>query len=453
MRGSERPYLQPDGAELDCAYFLSETEYAPGFLRLPNPEETGRLRILEEVPKFSASDAPSLEPIPLKLMDGKGGGIDACLLDCFVSSSTFSSPLRPMFPIALAVNEALVGSQDAEVEYQAATVRCAGLLGFLGSPALNPSRAVELGRSGMQRASASIPGLSLSLREGVEVDEREATELSLRWYGEIGLEGSPRPLQDWAKALVEHLCLYALLTDQPLRPGQIFAEGQSGRVDFYASWPAGAAPGSREPLATLPAIGPGFTDIVGNWQRLLQEAHDFVDHVLGFQLFREDLPITDLLLSLSRALELYFDFSPRFDSRYRPRPEHAALVDKAIESLPETIEQDDREWMKDALSRSNQKRVVAQIEAILADLGTEVTATCGIDDAAKFAATAKAARNHYTHPTGPPRQNVPAGRDLVIHVNRLWFLARACILVELGLTRDDIALVLQRSARRQYLIR
>lgn len=454
MHRSQRPYLRPDGGELDCAYILSEEEYAPGFLRLPSPHDTGEVRFLENVPDLAdAFSQPTLDPVPITLMDGKGSGTDACLLESFVISTRHSSPLRPMFPIALTVNQAIVGTSDPEAEYATATVRCPSLVGFLGNPVLDPSRAAELGRSGLQRAAAEIPGLKVSLREGVEVDDRQTTELSLRWYGEIVLEGAPRSLQAWSETLAEHLCLYALLIDRPLRPAQIFADSRTGRVDFFASWPDGSAPESRKPLAILPEIDHAFTAVVGNWQRLLEEAHDLVDHVVGFQLHSEGQTITDLLLSLSRTLELYFDFSPRFDGRYRPRSEHAKLVTEAIERLTETIAEDDREWMKEALMRSNQKRVVAQTEAILDDLGGDILSACRIDDAAEFAARAKAARNHYTHPTAPPKSNVPDGRGLLIHVNQLWFLARACILIELGFTRHDVALVLQRSARRGYLLR
>lgn len=53
MAGRQRPYLEPDGDEIDCAYFVGESEYVSGFLRLPNPSDVGRVRFLEDVPELA----------------------------------------------------------------------------------------------------------------------------------------------------------------------------------------------------------------------------------------------------------------------------------------------------------------------------------------------------------------------------------------------------------------
>jgi hypothetical protein len=453
MGVKQRPYLEANGDEVDCACFLSESEYASGFLRLPNPTDTGRVRFLEDVPDLArAQGAPSLDPVAVTLPDGKGGGTDACLLDSFVSSTRFSAPLQPQFPITLAVNSVLVGSSNPKRHYEEAKLRCPELMGFFAGPDLRPERAVELGTQGALRAAVETDALRLGLREGVEVHPQGSPEVRLRWYGEVVLAGTTCTLAEWAELLVEHLCLFAFLCDQPLRPGHIYADGDPARVDFYASWPEPAAPRRTVPLVLLPEVEDRLEVVVAGWSALLKKAHDLVDHVVNFQLFREQGTWTDQLLSLSRCLELYFDYSPRFDSKYRPTAKHRVLVDEVTDLLPSTFAGEHGDWIRGALSNANQKRLVAQVEAILGGLGPDVLAACEVGDAAAFARRVKAARNHYTHPSGPPDDDVPDGRDLVIHVNRLWFVVRACILHELGFRRDEIATCLAQSAR-YYLLK
>jgi hypothetical protein len=453
MRSKQRPYLEPDGEEVDCAYFLNESEYVSGFLRLPNPTDTGRVRFLEDVPDLAQLQSkPSLDPVAVTLPDGKGGGTDACLLDSFVSATRFSAPLQPQFPITLTVNSVVVGSSDPERDFEEAKLSCPGLVDFFAGPSLTPQRAVELGSRGALLVTVETDTLRLDLREGVQVDDGASPEVRLRWYGELVIAGARRPLTEWAELLVEHLCLFAFLCDQPLRPRHIYADGDPGRVDFYASWPESAAPRRTLPLAVLPEIEDRVESIVAGWSALLEGAHDLVDHVVNFQLFREQGTWPDHLLSLSRCLELYFDYSSRFDSKYRPTAEHRVLVDEVTNMLPSEFGEEHGDWIRGALFNANQKRLVAQVEAILATLGSDVLAACGVGEASEFARRVKAARNHYTHPSGAPGGDVPDGRNLVMHVNRLWFVVRACILHELGFGRDEIAMRLTRSGR-QYLLK
>jgi hypothetical protein len=452
MASGRRPYLVPDGDEVDCAYFLTKSEYVSGFLRLPRPSHTGRMRFLEDAPDLSrAQDKPLLEPVPVTLPDGKGGGTEGCLLNSFVSATRFSAPMQPQFPLALAVNQVIVGSSDPEQRYASAQLRCPELVRFFDGLDLTPERAIEIGSFGVARGGGETGGVALELREGVEIDGGNAPDVAMRWYGEIVLTGAQRPVEEWAEALVERLCLFAFLCDQPLRPGQIYAEADTGRVDFYASWPEAAAPSSNPPLFLLSETHDLLAKVLTGWDALLDGAHDLLDHLSEFQLFRESGTMIDQVLSLSRCLELYFDFSPRFDSKYRPTNEHREIVEEVIAALPQVLRDRHGEWVRDSLLNANQRRVVAQLEAILMDLGPEVIAACGVDDAAAFARRAKAARNHYTHPSGSVDKEVPEGRDLVIHINRLWFLIRACVLRELGFEDEEIVARLVRSGRRYLL--
>jgi hypothetical protein len=452
MAKDRRPYLVPDGDEVDCAYFLTDEEYVSGFLRLPRPAHTGRMRFLEDAPELSGSqEKPLLDPVAVTLPDGKGGGTEGCLLNSFVSATRFSAPIQPQFPLTLTVNQVLVGSSDPARGYGGARLRCPELVRFFDGLDLTPERAVEIGAFGIIRGAARTGEMEMELREGVEVDDRFGPAVALRWYGEIALAGDPRPVDQWAQELVEWLCLFAFLCDRPFRPGQIFAEDETGRTDYYASWPEAAAPSGNPSLFLLPETDGSLTTILAGWKGLLDGAHDLLDHLSEFQLFRERSTMIDQVLSLSRCLELYFDFSPRFDSKYRPSAEHKAIVEEVIAALPETLRDRHGEWVRGSLMNSNQRRLVAQLEAILVDLGPEVTAACGVDDTVAFAVRAKATRNHYTHPSGPPDKGVPQGRDLVIHINRLWFLVRACVLRELGFKDEEIVAGLVGSGRRYLL--
>ncbi|HEX3240621.1 MAG TPA: HEPN domain-containing protein [Solirubrobacterales bacterium] len=453
MRGRARPHIEADGTELDSAYFLTDNEYVSGFLRLPTATDVGRMRFLEDVPPLASDhDVPTLPPVPITLLDGKGGGTDACLLGSFVSWSRFSAPLQPQYPLALTVNAVLVGSADGERAYDRAVLRCPQLLEFLDISGLTLERAVELGSGGTRHASAKIDALCVELREGVEIREKHPTEQALRWYGEIYVEGQPRRLEDWAEPLADQLALFALLADQPFRPGRIYTDSETGRVEFYATWPEAEAPRGTEPLFLLPEIAPRFEQVVAGWSKLLTDAHDLVDHLIDFQIHREHLTAADQLLSLARCLELCFDHGDRFDSTHRPSGEHRALVEEALGHFPTPFSESHGAWIRESLLASNRKRLAAQLEAVLDDLGPEVCGACQIEDPATFAGTAKDARNHYTHPTGPPKASVPKGRDLIICVNRLWFLARAAVLVELGFERCEVAAALRRSSR-HYLLR
>jgi hypothetical protein len=62
-------------------------------------------------------------------------------------------------------------------------------------------------------------------------------------------------------------------------------------------------------------------------------------------------------------------------------------------------------------------------------------------------------RNYFTHPSGDGAQKAPEGRELVVLQHRAWFLLRACILREMGLSEAEIAERLFAASQSHYLIR
>ena len=47
-------------------------------------------------------------------------------------------------------------------------------------------------------------------------------------------------------------------------------------------------------------------------------------------------------------------------------------------------------------------------------------------------------RNNYIHPTIQPSPKVMAGDELVLYTRALGWLVRAALIVELGMSRDDL---------------
>lgn len=443
----ELAYIKPSGGEVDCAYYPKPGEYIRGFLRLPHLGDSGRIRFVEDVHEFHGED---LAAIPISLLDGSAG-TPACLLDCFMTSHTFSMPTPPAFPLTLLVNGAIVGTDDSTATYEGATVRSKGLLDFLGSSAISPEAVAAAGVVREERATAAREGWDLTLSEVAEM-ATETDSASLDWHGEITVTGAAERLDDWGETLNEMLLLFAVLTDRPVAPDRMYALQGADRVELYLAWTERSAPRRTIVPFTLADIEDRFDDVVRRWRALLEHAKDFVNHVVEFQSGRGKLTQPDQVLLLVRSLELYHAFADRFESNVRPRPEHKAIVREVAARVPGEIADSHGEWIKGALSEANRKRLVAQVIDVLDDLGVDVTAQCRIADTSEFATIAKNTRNHYTHPTGPAPSDVPEGRELIMLVNKLWFVVRACVFIELGFDRDEIAGALKRSGSKHYLL-
>lgn len=442
-----RPYIRPGGDEIDCAYDVSAEEYARGFLRLPSTieGEVGRLRFTEDVHRLHGSD---LDAIPFYLLDN-ATGTRACALDCFVSRHRIQTPTPPPFPLELVVNAVLIGSDDASQQYPEGVLRCAGLVRFLDGLELSPSD-VTSGKVHAERARATGEDWAITLAESIQMDQT-ASELSIRWRGELAAHSESKTAPDWGRTLTQTLHLFSFLGDSALCPDQICAVDGPRRVDYYASWPEPKEYGQAVPLVTLAHVGDQFGDIVANWRRLRTDAEDLLYYLAEFQLHRERLTLRDSLLVLVRCLELYHAHGRRFTSTNLSKEKHRALVKQIAEALPSELAEN-LPWIKNAVTEANRKRLADQIKDVLTHLGAEIVARCRVDDAALFASTAAKARNRFTHPAGKEPKGIPEGRDLVVFTNRLWFVVRACVLLELGLSREDVAAALQRSAQRHYLL-
>lgn len=442
------PFDVEPGAEVDCAYYVSPDRYVRGFLRVPSLTQGGSLRLTEHVPNLT-DFGDVLDPIPIILLDG-GSGTPGCLLSCFVSRHQITFPTPAPFPLELFVNEAIIGIDEPERAVGRAAIQSSGLSAFFGSSHQTIEQAAARGFDSVERAVVAGPDYTLTLNELVSAQE-DGPSIVMTWSGELILEGDARPLQDWSGPLHRHLVLFAFLLDQPLAPNRIYAEIDGTQTDHYAAWGKRMAPVKTAPLATLDHIADRLDSVVGGWQRLNDEASAFLDHVVWFQLYRKRQLLSDQVLWLIRCLELYHAYSARFVSVVRPKKEQRAFSKQVVESLPDDLRDQHGEWIRSTLAEANRKRLVMQITDVLEDLGLDAVQSCRVADVSDFASLAKRTRNYYTHPSSVLPDDVPRGRDLHILVQRLWFIVRGCVLVELGLTRDETSAALSRSAQKYLL--
>jgi hypothetical protein len=398
---SPRPYIEP-GAEVDCAHFPNPNEYIRGFLRLPSVTETGRVRFTEDIPGFDLS-ADLVPALPIRLLDG-GKGTPGCLLDTFVSHHSMWIPTPSPFPLVLFVNEAIIGSDDAERRYSGAAVQCRGLLDFLGTKELTLDQAAG-GAMRVARARATGDDHETVLYECVAIDEDD-TDALVRSYGTLVITGEAKSLTDWSRELNEVLLLFAVLADKPLVPDRISADERNAAIDYYAAWQETSAPSHTVPLLTLPQVEDNFSSMVNRWRALRDKAPDLVDNVVEFQCQRSRYTAHDGALMLFRCLELYHSYCERFESVVRGKSEHRAIVRAVREGLADELAVEHGEWIELALKAANRKRLVEQVKDILDDLGPAVVERCFIADPANFASVAKTARNYFTHDgTSPDRRS------------------------------------------------
>lgn len=448
MTASDAPEIAND--ELDCVVPVSTHKWVRGFVRLPSDSDTGRLRLVEDIPGIEIrGEIP--EPLPFVIQDS-GAGTPACVTDGFVVHHGISMPIPAAFPLVIHINEAIVGTDEADDRYVQATVESAGLLDFFGRAQISQGDAATNTSVDVERIAAEFGGLKLDASE-VTSRQVDDTRLTVDWGARIALSGNPLTLTDWTDPLVKALGLFSFCLDQPLIPERILAPTDRGEIELRIGWRQAAAPLSTVPLLTMQTLQTPITTIAEGWWALWQKAPHLLDHVNAFQLRRDNLTLDDKLLVLARTLELFHAYAPRMRSAVRPKAVHKEIRDRVISSLPGDVA-DNADWIKKSLNESNRKRLATQIEDILDDLGHEVLNACGIQNTGKeFGGVLAATRNQFTHPKRRVPKKVPEGRDLLVLIHRLWFVVRACIMVELGLPRQEIAEALERSSMKHYLIR
>lgn len=435
--------------ERDCVVPIGEDEWVRGFIRLPSDSATGRLRLVDEVPGIEIRNELT-EPLFFIIQDS-GTGTPGFVIDGFVVRHGISMPVPAAFPLEVSINKALVGVEDADVKFGKASVASTDLLDFFGSAEINQEDAATHQSIDRRRIVASYGSRGLEVAETTSRTV-DGTRLTVDWSGRISLSGDPLLLSDWADPLFQVLGFFSFCIDRPLIPERLFATGNGADVELHVGWREAAAPLSTAPLVTERTLETPVSALVDGWSELWEESPHLMQHVAAFQLRRDNLTLDDKLLVLVRTLELFHARAERMKSSIRTKVEHKRFRDAVVASLPDELA-GSAEWIKKSLNESNRKRLAAQIEDIVVDLGPEVISACGISGTAKeFGGVVAATRNQFTHPKKKVPKKVPEGRELLVLIHRLWFLVRAAIMDEIGMANREVVQALEGSSTKHYIV-
>jgi ApeA N-terminal domain 1 len=440
---------QKPGAEVDCLVRQGDSSSVRGFLTLPGTDIPGELKLASDLP--GSFDLEDVAPMRLVLQDA-GAGTLACISDGFVVHHGISMPTPAAYPLRIHVNEVIIGADDPGTLAGEGFLDCKELLDFFRDPEIDPADAVAQNFVAKERLSLPFGECRAKVEE-ISRRDLGQSEVAVDFTGRLTLQGGQRGPHEWTDPLTQAIGFFSFCLDRPLGFDWIGCVGTDEPITLYASWRPRAAP-----INTVPLLREGSIDshrlrtAASSWADLWRKAPHLMDYILAFQLRREALTVDGRLMVLVRTLELYHGYAPRFRSTLRSRSDNRELRNAILSALPPSAKSAES-WLGDAINESNRKRLSMQLEEILDDLGSQITQASGISGSpSSFARSVAKTRNFFTHPKKDVPKGVPQGIELLEMVHRLWFVARACVLVELGLPRDFVAAALTESARRHYLV-
>jgi hypothetical protein len=437
------------GTEINCLVIQDDAASVRGFLTLPGTDISGELKLASDLP--GSFDLEDVAPMRLVLQDGHAGTL-GCISDGFVVHHGISLPTPAAYPLRIHVNEAILGIDDPDLPVNKGYLDCRALMEFFREPEIDLVDAA--GQNTITKPRLSLPFGRFRM-EIEEISTRNLSDsgISVDFTGRLSLEGEPRSLHDWIGPLTKAIGFFSFWLDRPLTFDSIGSMDGDGSNALYATWRKPAAPIDTVPLFRDGSIGgPTLRVASSAWADLWTQAPQLMEHVLAFQLRRDSLTLDDRLLVLARTLERYHGYVSRFKSTIRSRSRNRELRDAIVGSLPDSA-RTEAVWLGDAINEANRKRLSMQLEEILSDLGPEIMDASGISMGPRsFAKSVVKTRNFFTHPKKKAPAGVSQGFALLEMVHRLWFITRACILVELGLPRDHVAAALNNSAQRHYLV-
>jgi hypothetical protein len=445
--------VRQPGEEIDCLATVGAGEPVRSFLRLPSQEDAGRLRMVETGGILFGAEH-ELGPVTLSVLEGLDP-TPACLPRCYVSGLRLNMPVTAAFPAELAVNSAVIGSEDADARYSELSISTHAGVWFADRETTSLQEIAAHSGARAERASVPFGRHRLQLFEIATIDNSgEEAEVKIKWWLELVLSGPAKTLEEWKAMVMPSLALISFCLDRPLMPERIHTIVGTRVIDYHLRWRENSAPSHRGGLLTLDGLKDRFTDVAAAWAAIHEREPELLRAVVEYQLRRDARIPGDRFLLVARCLELYFGFGDRFETVMRPSAEHKELVERVVGSLPAGIAEREGEWIEKLLANANRASLLDQMRRILGSFGGEVLRFCGIPaDREEFARTVRDARNHLTHPSSDPRERVPEGRELVVLEHRLWFLLRACLLREMGFREPEIVEVLARAGQSYYLIR
>jgi hypothetical protein len=437
------------GTELNCLVEHGEGSPVRGFLTLPGTDISGELRLASDLPAPVALD----DVVPLRfVLQDVGADVPGCISNGFLVHHEVRLPTPPAFPLRIHVNEVVLGVEDPDTHLGEGFLDCKDLLGFFRTPEIKLGDAAEQDLITKTRLTLPFGDLRLKVEETSQRDVGESS-LAVDFTARLSLQGEARTAHSWASPLTRAIGFFSFCLDRPMGFDWIGASQNGDRVTLFASWRSRTAPTNTVPILRSSSVNEEELAVAAtSWSDLWTQAPPLMDHIQALQMRRDGLTIDDRLMVLTRTLELYHRHATRFQSAVRSPSENKELREAILSCLPDST-RTAAPWLGDAINEANRKRLSLLLEEILDDLGPEVAKACGISGrASTFAKSVARARNFFTHPKKKVRKGIPHGLELLEMVHRLWFIVRACVLVELGFPRTFIASALTESARRHYLV-
>lgn len=451
------PDLRKPGEAIDCMATVGDGEPVRGFLQLPSAAGPGLLRMVAPGGVEFGDDTlnqVTLNQVTLSLLEGHDSA-PACLPNCYVRTVRFGTPEITPYPVEIAINSAVVGSDDAEKTYPTISISTHRGVRLLDGEASSTLDVVTNRALRAERVLVPFSDHHMQLLEiGTQDNSNDEAEVTVRWWMEIVLTGPPKTLAEWMEFVMPSLCLISFCLDEPLSPERIHTIDGSQVVDLHVRWRENSAPSRPAPLMTLDKVGDRFAQVADSWGRIQQESPELMWQLIEYQLRRGHRITADQFVLVARCLELYFSCSPRFESVMRPPDEHRQLVAEVMEGMAPELREREGEWIERNLLNSNRASLLDQVRRVLDSFGGEVLRFCGIpEDHEEFAKTVRDTRNYFTHFSSDRPARVPDGKALIVLQHRVWFLLRACLLRDMGFDESEIVERLNDAGQRYYLIR
>lgn len=311
------PDLREPGEVIDCMARVGDGEPVRAFLQLPSQAGLGLLRMVEPGGVGFGDDA--LEEVTLSLLEGHDA-TPACLPNCYVKSVRLGIPETTPFPAELAINSAIVGSENPDQTYPALSISTHRGVRLLDRDFTSTGDVVSNSAVRVERASVPFGEHQLQLLEIGTVDNSgDEAEVTVRWWMEIVLTGPRKTLEEWADFVMPAIGLVSFCLDTPLSPERVHTmHGSSRLVELHVRWRESDAPSRPSALMTLETLRERFAQVAETWGRIQQEAPELMLSLIEYQLRRGQRINGDQFLLVARCLELYFSYSDRFDSVMRP---------------------------------------------------------------------------------------------------------------------------------------
>lgn len=178
-----------------------------------------------------------------------------------------------------------------------------------------------------------------------------------------------------------------------------------------------------------PDVEPSFEEHLTQWVRAYREIKPVMQLFFG-RVMTADVISETSFLNAVQAAEAYHRY--RREGVVAPKSAFKARRDRVIASAPE----EDREWLKQSLMYSNEKRLATRLSELL----TERRELLGLDPDAieRIAKRTKDIRNHYTHYTNKKISEFATGMEFYVLGTLFQWVVLACLLEEAGISRERV---------------